>query len=352
MKTLSHLIILIALIGCNEAERSMLPDTVVEYAFNNENTRVPVPAFEEQDSYPDVISPIPNEIQDALFGTWLEVTEDLEHSVHISASISADVSLDGYLWSYLVKEPIPAHSLSVTLCQTYVDNRLYYDKYLDAGGIVIISASERTSLSAPHNKFLYWTRDIILTMTSKMPELRQVMSPQNKFRYVQVRAGFYDVTLPQELSKISHSYFASAGMGVGGMNRYYNEIRGEYVEVLSVSTVVHEFAHTMRYAFRTFPHLFPGFDARLEALYENAVQKAQTGKGFFYDPSAYALINRSEYWAVATSKWFRKLHGENNLAHEYQLQLMQSEDPGLYLLLAEVFPIVHLPTYLPEDFNK
>ena len=348
MKTLSLLIILIAiaLIGCNEAERSMLPDTIT-YSFNNENTRVPVPLFEEEDDYPDVISPIPFDIQETLWGSWEDELTALQ------AWLDTGETQPDPSWAVKVPWEYPATHFSQQL-----DRRQFYAKYIDADGIAIIGPSAYTSYVPALDRDLYWTRDIILTMTSKMPELRQVMSP-DKFVYILVGADFGgDVNLPDELAGVAWSSgnFSAAGPNLFQIGR----ARGGTVWygrtntlALSVGTVVHEFAHAIHRTFKLFPHLRPGFDAHLEALYENAKQKAQTGKGYFYHPSDYALKNRNEYWAVAAGKWFHDLHGDpNTTADGFQLELMQSEDPELYHLLAEVFPIVDLPTFLPEDFNK
>ena len=346
MKTLSLLFIfsLLFSVGCNEAERSMLPDNII-YTFNDDNARVPVPLFEEEDSYPDVLSPIPFDIQETLWGNWEDEITALQ------AWLDAGETQPDPPWAVTIPREFPA----TNFCQQ-LDRRQFYDKYIDAGGIAIIGPSARTSYDPVLDRDLYWTRDIILTMTSKMPRLRQTMSP-NRFVYIQVGGDINgDVNFPDELA--GHAWHAGyfqgsnvfqIGIATGGPTWYH--VTGK--TALHVKTVVHEFAHAIHHTFKQFPHLRPGFDARLEALYENAKQKAQNGNGYFNHPNDHAMANRNEYWATGAHKWFHNLHGDpNTTADGVQLELMQSEDAGLYALLAEVFPIVDLPTYLPEDFNK
>ena len=147
------------------------------------------------------------------------------------------------------------------------------------------------------------------------------------------------------------------GLAVGGID--WHQI--DWVPVLYSQYVVHEWAHAIDDAFDRHPHLFPDWGMRLRTAYTQAFQKALQGRGFFDDPSQYALRNEKEYWAVGATVWFLSItggdigaflyrHGDN-LANEFQrtrrfeLQRakMLAQDPLLYALLDEVFPVADVP---------
>ena len=71
--------------------------------------------------------------------------------------------------------------------------RLYYTKYIDAGGIAIIGNSNVT------DQEFRVAREIVLRMTAKRPELRKLMSPITRFRVI---------LIPYEESSIKNPDFA------------------------------------------------------------------------------------------------------------------------------------------------
>ena len=333
-------------IGCFDGDRGVLTELLPDAA-PPVPARVPLTAEIAVGTGSElVMSPVPPEIEDALWGNWDKDLDSLEHILSLPG-ISPTDEIEGAVGSSFTP-----------FCEN-VHRRLFYDKYINADGIAILAPSDRTSRANVDDEYLFAAREIILTMTLKRPELRQVMSPENGFRYVLVGVTFVnEVNMPRELRLFGEwggSY--GGGLATGGVDWHHID----WVPVLYSQYVVHEWAHAIDDAFDRHPHLFPDWGMRLRTAYSLAYQKALQGKGFFDDPSQYALKNEKEYWAVGATVWFLSItggdigsllyqHGDN-LANElqrtrrFELQRakMLAQDPLLYALLNEVFPVVDLP---------
>lgn len=339
--------------GCFDGERGLLTELIVHPAPNTAGYWPDAPLNDKVKAGTGsdmVISPVPVAIQDALWGNWEELMDDLKvvMSIHKGGQ-HLDPESGKLVWSKLGPDATP---LFAAVC-THSDLRRFYGKYIEAGGIIILSPSEHTTNVSVQDEFLYVAREILLTMTSEMPELRQAMSPENGFYYVLITAARRDVNMPQELSlfnRFGGFFTASSQLGslrylaVGGI--YYHIDLTEPEEALSSNTVVHEMAHAIDYTFDLQPHLFPGWDARLTAMYEAAYQKALNGEGYFNDIRLHAMKNKEEYWACGVGDWFTEMHGEGLPTDELQRTWLLERDPLLYALLDEVFPAVRLPTYI------
>ncbi len=325
--------------GCFDGERGMLTELLVNPA--PEDTFWPDAPLNDKVKAGTgsdlVISPVPPEIQDALWGTWDADLEALQDWLD-----NGDTSV-GPSWAVSVPWEYPA----THFCQQ-LDRRQFYDKYLDAGGMAVIAPSERTGSAPVRDEFLYVAGQILLTMTSKRPELRQALSPENGFRYVLVGSRVHDVNLPDELSKVA--FYAGFYMGgafgrlaVGGIG--YHRYLDPPEEALGSGVVVHEMAHAIDDAFDDNPHLFPDWGTRLKTAYTLAYQKALKGEGYYNDINLYALTNEWEYWAMSAGEWFDDIHGDNQHDRWHRKKMIEG-DPLLYALLDEVFPAVTLPTYI------
>ena len=332
--TFFFLMLVVLSIGCFDGDRGILTELLVEPA-----AAPPVQVLEPLSAEIAVgtgrelvMSPIPVAIEEQLYGrSWDDALDLLAETLRIPE----------------VKPDAVEH-----FCDVDVHRRVFYDKYIDAGGIAIIGPSDRTSNLGVADEFLYAAREIILTMTSEMPALREVLSLGHEFgfRYVLIGADWsMDVNMPRELRHHANyaGFFTGIGRGVmaaGGIyfrfNRFNNveEIFGSY-------TVVHEMAHAIDEAFDQHPHLFPDWGTRLKTAYTLAYQNALQGKGYFDNPDLYALMNEKEYWAVGASEWFNDIHGDN-LNEELQRAKMLEQDALLYALLDEVFPVVDLPVFI------
>ena len=348
MKTITFvcLTFVVLSIGCFDGGRGILTELLPDAA-PPVPARVPLTAEIAVGTGSElVMSPVPPAIEDALWGSWDKDLDSLEHILSLPG-ISPTVETESTVGS------------SFTPFCEHVHRRLFYDKYIDADGIAILAPSDRTSHANVDDEYLFATREIILTMTSKRRELREVMSPENGFRYVLVGVTFVnEVNMPRELRRFGEwggSY--GGGLATGGVEWHHSD----WVPALYSDIVVHEWAHAIDDAFDRHPHLFPDWGMRLRTAYSLAYQKALQGNGFFDDPSQYALKNEREYWAVGATVWFLSItggdigsllsaHGDN-LANElqrtrqYELQRtkMLAQDPLLYALLNEVFPVADMP---------
>ena len=342
--------------GCFDGERGMLTELLVNPAPNPENGAGYWPDAPLNDKVKAgtgsdmVVSPVPLEIQDALWGNWELLMDRLKAIMLLhKGGQHLDPETGELVWSTL--SPVDG-GLFGTLCELHVANRKFYDKYIDAGGIAIIAPTDRTSNVGARDEFLYMVREIILTMTSEMPELRQAMSPEHGFYYVLVGAQGEDVTMPGELSLFSRFAGFYTRSNTGGVSRHlaaggivYHLYTTPRQESLDSGVVVHELAHAIDYTFDDNPHLFPDWGTRLKTAYTLAYQKALKGEGYYNDINHYALTNEREYWAMGAGEWFEDIHGDN--PHDrWHRETMIEGDPLLYTLLDEVFPAVSLPTYI------
>ena len=336
--------------GCFDGERGMLTELIVDPVPNPEIPLKPLGGVMEIEAgVPPVISPVPLEIQDTLWGNWEILMDELKAIMLLhKGGQGIDPETGELVWSTL--SPVDG-GLFGTLCELHVANRKFYDKYIDAGGIAIIAPSDRTSNAGVRDEFLYMAREIILTMTSEMPELRQAMSPEHGFYYVLVTRARIEVNMPGELSLFSRFAGFYTRSNTGGVSRhlaaggiYYYRALGDEQGVDS-GVVVHELAHAIDSTFDDNPHLFPNWGTRLTTAYTLAYQKALKGEGYYNDINHYALKNEQEYWAMGAGEWFEDIHGDNQ--HDrWHRETMIEGDPLLYALLDEVFPAVSLPKFI------
>ena len=341
------LMLVVLSIGCFDGDRGILTELLVEPA-----AAPPVQVLEPLSAEIAVgtgrelvMSPIPVAIEDQLYGrSWEDALDRLAETLRIPE----------------VKPDAVEH-----FCDVDVHRRVFYDKYIDAGGIAIIGPSDRTSNAGSlyslgvADEFLYAAREIILTMTSEMPALREVLSLGHEFgfRYVLIGADWsMDVNMPRELRPHSNyaGYFTGIGRGwlaAGGIYFRFNRFNN-VEEIFNSSTVVHEMAHAIDEAFDQHPHLFPDWGTRLKTAYTLAYQNALQGKGYF-DPGDDALTNEQEYWAVGAKVWFTgsaAWYTESDVGDrnydvrraEMRAELLE-QDPLLYALLDEVFPVANFP---------
>jgi hypothetical protein len=229
----------------------------------------------------------------------------------------------------------------------------FYTKYLDAEGIPVT-----TSPRVPDAALLA-ARDIVVTMTSKRPDVRRELIAMGE-RVGVMATNEYTTDLPEQRDwkkptvddsrltgcdrlaylKIAamsdRDYWNSRARGMGGLyttgatenllgypgSVYYGE-----------NILVHEFGHVMLTAIqRADPKLY----ARVEAAYAHA-KAAGLWQG------SYAMTNLQEYWAEGVQFWF-----DDNMAYKRLPSLtivnhqdLQRYDRPLWEALAQVFPASH-----------
>ena len=338
MKRMMFFFLMVLSIGCFDGDRGMLTELLVEPA----GAPPPVPVLEPLTTKIAagtgselVLSPIPAAVEEHLYhGSWEAALRELARLLTIP-EVSAETLGDR--------------------CDLDVHRRVFYDKYIDAGGIAIIAPSETsTNRVGVADEFLYAAREIVLTMTAARPGLREVLSLGHEFgfRYVLLGAGWpQDISMPHELAEHGlyyRAFFTQIGMGwlaAGGVFQTWEN--RESVITFDPPAVVHQMAHAIDAAFDEYPHLFPNWDVRLTAAYEAASAKALQGEGFFPADDA-AMRNEQDYWACGTEEWFTDVHAYYYLAdpNEVQRAEMLRKDPRLYGLLDEVFPVADFPWHI------
>ena len=208
----------------------------------------------------------------------------------------------------------------------------YYTKYINAGGIAIIGDN------SIGDRFFWAGRDIILTMTSKHPEIREVLSAEKKFRMILVSPPLGLVSIPEV--DIDFVINDTHGIGFCGRGISRNYFCAQTVQEhplpdkddLVMDAFVHEFAHAMHHAIHN--DIAPTFQERLEEAYTNALET-----GGVWGHGSYGLENVQEYWAVGVQKWFWKV--TKTETPEFHAHFLE-KDPLLYDLLDEWLPFVYL----------
>ena len=248
----------------------------------------------------------------------------------------------------------------------YAEYREYYTKYLDAGGVAIIGHDE------VDDAHFYNAREVILTMTSKRPELRERLTPDYKHRVCCATAApklpsrFRMVLWEADTPRIpEHPSVGPVNAGTCGV--VCDAIVSSYTKRLwsDYSVVVHEFAHAIHFAINDFDGSFalndfpvpdgvdkldPMFQSRLEAAYAvakaNAVDEIHPPLGK-YSLGEYAMKNVNEYWAVGVAYWFEHLSKVWPEGFDPELEgrlhyhdAFLAKDPLLYALLDEWFPLL------------
>lgn len=193
----------------------------------------------------------------------------------------------------------------------------YYDRYVDAGGIAIVgnsAVSDAHYVRAGH---------IVLTMTSKRLEVREVLSVANGFYMVLV--GDWDTTgwgYPPEVrhTALRVGYVSPPGCSISSRGGFCDG----YVDDGSLRIFVHEFAHAMDY------HRSASSEVALVRAYETALASGAWA-------GLYAEANANEYWAEGAEVWFYDV-GPGRQFETYEA--LSAHDPLLFGLLDAWFPRV------------
>ena len=224
----------------------------------------------------------------------------------------------------------------------------YYEKYINAGGVAIMGNGHLD------DRLFYAARDIVLGMTFKRPELREVLSPSRDHRPGStLLPGLHDVTRLRTPSRkfriiLNHNdmdYASVPEVQFGGGLNYRVAPGGglfnaEYIwasvggydhleEIYLWSVICHEVAHAIHYAIRL---IDPTFEDRLQEAYNAA--KA-SGISVFNNHRA-LRDGLSEYWAYSAQEWFERFGSP--LLHDS----FRRRDPLMYALLEEWFDPIDL----------
>ena len=213
----------------------------------------------------------------------------------------------------------------------------FYEKYLDAGGIPILSSHKVPDAA------LYSARDTVLVMISKRRDLLAAMTN------IGTRVGIMGVsevtTNIPEYRDLAPSHPWAQARGVGATRDRPISICGEE-NILRYNTdphhgeqvLVHEFGHAMDLT--GLRVLSASFSQRLQQTYTNAMRLGRWQK-------TYAASLKEEYWAEGVQSYFdangqsESPDGTHN--HVNTRQELRDYDPELYTLLREVFPVELTP---------
>lgn len=214
----------------------------------------------------------------------------------------------------------------------------FYKKYLDAGGISVVS-SEHVSDEA-----LIRAQRVITVMLSKRPDVKRVM----------VESGCKVMIIGRneevcDLPEYAHicdtpeniAYWNKRARGFGGApeDAFSASFGEENVLCLEgdrykgESILVHEFAHLIHTV--GIVGVDPGFNSELEALRQHAIEKGRW-------ENTYAISNKEEYFAEAVQSFFdcnrysEKPNGVHNAINTRAK--LKVYDPEMYELLLRYFP--------------
>ena len=164
----------------------------------------------------------------------------------------------------------------------------YYRKYLDAGGVAILSSQDVT------DEELYQTRDALLAMLSDRPDLLETMA-EYRFRVLIYPDRFEKGGLLTHLPEFSELDMSSRVLGAAGSTPSGWVAGAPEVARHCNHVMIHEIAHLVEDALR----LQPGgsdFIARLNSAYQAAMLR-----GLWQD--RYASTNALEYWSELVRSW-------------------------------------------------
>ena len=196
----------------------------------------------------------------------------------------------------------------------------YYHKYLDAGGVAVLSSNDVS------DEELYQVRDTILAMLSDRPDILSTMAA-NGFRVTIYGDRFEKGGLITDLPEFSTSGLSENSRGAAGRTPYGWAAGAPETARHCNHVLIHEVAHLVEDALR----LQTGgeeFLARLDGAYRSAILR-----GRWQDE--YASTDLLEYWAEAVRAWFTPSEFAGWLGPGYQK--LADYDPIAAALVKDVF---------------
>ena len=196
----------------------------------------------------------------------------------------------------------------------------YYRKYLDAGGIPVLSSLDVS------DEELYQARDTLLAMLSDRPDILKTAA-EIDYRIVIYPDRFEKGGRITDLPEFSASGLLENVRGAAGKTPHGWAAGAPEVARHCNHVMIHELAHLVEDALR----LQPGseeFLTRLEGAYRTA-----TLRGRWDD--TYASTDLLEYWAEAVRTWFTPSEFAGWLGSGYQK--LADYDPIAAALVEDVF---------------
>ncbi len=268
---------------------------------------------------PATIGAVPPHVAESLWGDLHALVDEL--SLLLREDDKLGDEFHGARWQSMVKR------IALILSQ-----QEYYTKYINAGGVAIVGGRD------VDDRFFYAAREIVLSMTSKRPEVRAFLTHNYGFRMILFNsewgiASIPEVILVRPLRPVSGSCVIDDFL----LDNYcVASFPFPNDHPLFGNTFVHEFAHAMHTVIQ---RLDATFQERLETAYANAVEF-----GGYWQAGHYGYTDVLEYWAVGVTTWF------DTVGHPKSSDILGpqflAKDPLLYALLEEwfpVMPVLHIP---------
>lgn len=198
--------------------------------------------------------------------------------------------------------------------------KAFYTKYIDAGGIAIVSHEEVEDL------LVIKAREAVLTITSKHPELRDRLQMEYGFYMILVKNWITGWNVPELVNTwLSSSCTVTQNLHAPGVTGYCTaRVKGSNYRSDKLWIFVHELAHVLDIEIE---RLQPGFLKKVEVAFEAANRR----HGAYW-----------EYFAEGLATWFFDI-GDDFTTQQYRsYEEFAEKDPLLYELLSEWFPKVSL----------
>ena len=253
-----------------------------------------------------------------------------------------------------ILEPIPPPA---TIRKTF-DLDPFYEQWLDVEGLPVVASARVNPYAVKEAAWL------IRQMIGHRQDVLQALA-QNNVRFVVMAHNELTTQIPEHSDLQPDYYWDRRARGLGstparpavscGEENLLNYSGDPYS---TENILVHEFAHAIhQMGLNT---VDPGFDNRLETLFDAAKEK-----GLW--KNTYAITNKAEYWAEGTQSWFdtnRANDDQHN--HVDTRDKLKDYDPALASLLTEVYGdmdwrytqaitrthLAHLQGFNPEDSPK
>jgi len=203
----------------------------------------------------------------------------------------------------------------------------FYKKYLDCGGIAVIS-SEKVD-----DRAFYRLRKLLDKMLESRPDVRKALI-EDGVRYIIIAAQEQVTDIPEYADMEPKDFWNERSRGFGGRVTSCGE-----ENLLSLPTdrygdesiFIHELAHAIDG--RALRKIEPGFRQRLKVFYDNAM-----AKGLYKHD--YASTNISEYWAESVQAFFDADREKNwNHNHVNTRRELYDYDPNMADFVREMFRI-------------
>ena len=216
--------------------------------------------------------------------------------------------------------PTPTVSTRVSAPPDSLHVNYYYRKYLDAGGVPVLSSN------AVSDEELYQTRTTILAMLSDRPDIHRTMAA-NSFRVLIYPDRFENNGLITDLPEFRGSGLSTRVAGAAGRTPSGWVAGGPEVARHCNHVMIHEIAHLVEDAIKL-QNGGEEFMAKLNSAYQAAMLR-----GLWQD--RYASTNALEYWAELVRTWLTPSQFAGWLGPGYHK--LEDYDPVGATLVKEVF---------------